>query len=184
MQQLPILEDYFCFCNDKRWHQSEKEGEKKTDWTKTILMTTDFVFEICECGFMWWRSGVGPLVVSRSVSYGILDIAVTKLCCLWGITKPFFAASFLCWSIITTGAEHPYPLLHSISINISVCGIVLALCVCGWLCVCYFRGGECCTGKWKGREINDRFLITECNIQCHSAATVWSQCGEGHLSAD
>lgn len=136
MQQLPILEDYFCFCNDKRWHQSVKEGEKKTDWTKTILMTTDFVFEICECGFMWWRSGVGPLVVSRSVSYGILDIAVTKLCCLWGITKPFFAASFLCWSIITTGAEHPYPLLHSISINISVCGIVLALCVCGWLCVC------------------------------------------------
>lgn len=56
------------------WKETDKNNCGGVLATPTILMTLDFVFEICEYGFMWWRSGVGSLTVSRSVSCAILDI--------------------------------------------------------------------------------------------------------------
>ena len=113
-------------------------------------------------------------------------------------------SAILCWSIITTVAERRHALLHGVSININVSSTNhrgwlwrcrrACVCVCGhtfmrwraptracmqmqlqdsWMPVLYRELGT--RGKWKDRENNDRFIITESSVQRYSAATVWGR---------
>lgn len=114
------------------------------------------------------------------MSCGILGIALTLL----------LTPVLLCWSIITAVAERWHALLHGVSINISVSRTNHR----GWLWVRIHVNLHANAamrrlnsrplqrawrrGKWKGRENNDRFIITESIVERYSAAAVWgSQSG-------